>query len=105
MSSPRQIFLLFRTLLVGACGAVLFNAFGMPAAFMSGALVAVAAATLLGMEVVMPVGVRNAAFFCTGIFFGSTVDQETVQSFAAWPFSIFALGISLVAIMVLIPAR
>ncbi len=103
MPTPRQIFLLLRTLLVGACGAVLFNTLGLPAAFMSGALVAVAAASLLGMEVVMPVGVRNAAFFCTGIFFGSTVDEETVQSFAAWPFSIFALGISLVAIMVLIP--
>ncbi len=88
---------------MGGCGAVLFNTLGLPAAFMSGALIAVAVASLLGMEVLMPTGVRNLAFFCTGIFFGSTVDQETVQSFAAWPFSIFALGLSLVAIMVLIP--
>ena len=103
MTMPRQVFLIARTLLVGACGAVVFNAFGLPAAFMSGALVAVAVATLLGMEVVMPVGVRNAAFFCTGIFFGSTVDEETVRSFAAWPISLAVLGLSLVAIMVLIP--
>lgn len=103
LPTARQLFLLGRTLLVGACGALFFSALGMPAAFLSGALIAVAVATLLGMEVWMPMGVRNLAFYCTGIFFGSTVDQETVDSLAAWPVSIFALGLSLVAIMVLIP--
>lgn len=92
-----------RTLLVGVCGALVFSAFGLPAAFMSGALVFVALAALLGMQVVMPVTVRNLAFFCTGAFFGSTVDQETIQSLAAWPFSILALACSLIAIMSLIP--
>ncbi len=92
-----------RTLAVGACGAIVFSALGLPAAFMSGALVAVAVAALLGLKIHMPVGVRNGAFFCTGVFFGSTVDQETVASFAAWPFSIAALAVSVVGIMVLIP--
>ena len=46
MPTARQVFLLVRTLLVGGCGALVFNAFGLPAAYMSGALVAVAAALL-----------------------------------------------------------
>ena len=41
MTWTRQALLLLRTLMVGACGALVFNAFGLPAAFMSGALVAV----------------------------------------------------------------
>ena len=103
MTWTRQALLLLRTLMVGACGALVFNAFGLPAAFMSGALVAVAVASLLGLEVLMPVSVRNASFFVTGMFFGSTVDQETVQSLSAWPVSIAALALSMVAILVLIP--
>ncbi|MEM8646085.1 MAG: AbrB family transcriptional regulator [Pseudomonadota bacterium] len=103
MTRTRQAILLLRTLLVGACGAVIFNAFGMPAGFMSGALVAVAAASLLGLEVFMPMAVRNASFYVAGMFFGSTVDEETVQSLTQWPVSIAALALSVIGILVVIP--
>ncbi|MEM7429747.1 MAG: AbrB family transcriptional regulator [Pseudomonadota bacterium] len=103
MPPSREFLVILRTLVIGLAGAMVFQYFNMPAAFMSGALVAVAASAVAGVKVAMPNGVRNIAFYCAGLFFGTTVNQDTVNSLTAWPFSIAALAVSLIAIMTLLP--
>ncbi len=103
MPTAQELLLIVRTLAIGLAGAAVFQHFNMPAAFMSGALVAVAGSAVAGVKVSMPNGVRNIAFYCAGLFFGTTVDQDTVSTLASWPFSLAALGLSLALIMTLIP--
>ena len=103
MPDLQTLWLILRTLAIGLAGAFLFHLAGLPAAFMSGALVFVAIASLSGIRVQMPVQVRNVAFYLAGTFFGTTVTEETVSSLMAWPFSIAALACSLVLIMTVIP--
>ena len=103
MPDTKTFLLILRTLAIGLVGAFAFHLMGLPAAFMSGALVFVALAALAGVQVQMPVGVRNAAFYLAGTFFGTTVTEDTVSSLTAWPFSIAALACSLILIMTVIP--
>lgn len=103
MPSSSELLIILRTLAIGLVGAAIFQYFNMPAAFMSGALVAVAASAVAGVKVSMPNGVRNIAFYCAGLFFGTTVDQDTVSTLTAWPASMAALVVSLVLIMLVLP--
>ncbi len=59
---------------------MLFTWFGLPAAVMSGSMLAVGLAALLGVPVEIPDKLRGFSFFFAGAFFGSTVDQETVAA-------------------------
>ena len=61
---------LFVTILLAAGGGMTFYVLGLPAAWLSGAMVFVAVATLAGAPTVMPDRVRDALFVVIGVSMG-----------------------------------
>lgn len=76
------------TLALGALGGGLFTLASVPAGWLSGAAVVVAAAALAGVDVHIPATVRQIAFVLIGIGMGSSVSPETLDGLSAWPVSI-----------------
>jgi membrane AbrB-like protein len=99
----RRLFWAAVTLVLGTLGALLFSAIGVPAAFLSGPMVAVALCAVLRVPVDLPMPLRDVAFVVLGAILGTTMDQETVASLPEWPVSIAGLLIGLVALMTVVP--
>jgi membrane AbrB-like protein len=72
---------------------------GLPAPWLAGSMMAVAAAALAGVPVSVPAPLRNAAFALLGASMGAAVTPETVAQMRAWPLSIAILAASVVATM------
>ena len=85
------------TLGLGVAGGGLFAWLGLPASWLSGAMIAVAVAALAGAPVLMPARLRDGAFVLLGILMGAAVTPETVAQMVAWPVSVALLVISIVA--------
>ncbi|MCX2723609.1 AbrB family transcriptional regulator [Roseibium salinum] len=68
----------------------------LPAAWLSGAMVFVAAATLSGVPTLMPVRLRDALFVMIGISMGGGVRPDVVERIGEWPVSMAML----VAVMI-----
>ncbi len=83
--------------LIGLAGGFAFDRLGLPAAWLSGALVAVTVATLAGLPVRVPGPVATAGFLLIGIVMGSAVTPETLRLMLSWP-------ISMAGLVVLVPA-
>ena len=79
------------TLAVGAVGGTLFGLAGLPAGWLTGAMVAVAIAAVAGTEVEIPVGLRNVAFVVVGSFLGTSVSPQLVSELPRWPISLAVL--------------
>jgi uncharacterized protein len=87
------------TLAIGAAGGGLFAWLGLPAAWLSGAMVAVAVAALAGVTARVPEHLRNAAFVLIGVSMGASVTPEMVEQLAAWSLSLGLLALSVVVTM------
>ena len=87
------------TLGLGTAGGGLSAALGLPAPWLAGSMMAVAAAALAGAPVNVPAPLRNAAFALLGASMGAAVTPETVAQMRAWPLSIAILAGSVVATM------
>lgn len=85
------------TLLSAAFGGALFALAGLPAAWLSGALVAVTAMALAGIRVSAPDRMRRAVFIVLGISMGTAVTPETIAGMWNWPLSLTLLVLSLPA--------
>jgi membrane AbrB-like protein len=96
--APRPIAIL-GTLAAAAAGGGLFAAFGLPAAWISGALTVVAVLALFGVGVAVNKGIRGAAFIGLGITMGAAVTPETLMGMRNWPISIAVLLLSVAATM------
>ncbi len=83
--------------LIGLAGGFAFDRLGLPAAWLSGALIAVTVATLAGLPVRVPGPVATAGFLLIGIVMGSAVTPETLRLMLSWP-------ISMAGLVVLVPA-
>jgi membrane AbrB-like protein len=84
------------TAAIAAAGGGLFAALGWPAAWLMGAMVAIAALALAGLPVGLPPSLREVAFLLLGISIGSSVTPESIAAMRAWPGSIALLGVSVV---------
>ncbi len=87
------------TLAAGALGGALFAWFGLPAAWLSGAMIAVALATLARMPAHVPTPLRDGLFVVLGVTMGTGVKPETVARIGEWPFTMALLAITMVAVM------
>jgi membrane AbrB-like protein len=87
------------TLGLGAAGGWLSAALGLPAPWLAGSMVVVAAAALAGAPVSVPAPLRNGAFALLGASMGAVVTPETVAQMRAWPLSIAILAASVLATM------
>jgi len=86
------------TMVFGAVGAATLGLAGMPAGWLSGAIVGVSAAALSGRPMYVPPQVGRAVYVILGISLGSSVTPETVATMASWPLSMLALTIAMIAI-------
>ena len=79
-------------LLIGAAGGAGFDVLGLPAAWISGAMVAVAAAALSGAAIDMPAWLRQLAFIVLGFSMGANITPATLAKIALWPASLLFLA-------------
>lgn len=96
MTSPRaalletlRVFVL--PIAVGAAGGFAFWIAGLPAAWMSGSLIAAAVAGLCGLTIRTPDLARTACFLLMGTVMGSAVTPETLRLMTNWPVSMAGL--------------
>jgi len=85
------------TLAVAAAGGCTLGLLGVPAGWLSGATLAVAAAALAGRPMYMPLRLAQVIFVFIGISLGGVVTPATLQSIAAYPFSVVTLLVVMVA--------
>ena len=87
------------TLALSAAGGAVFQLLGMPAGWVSGGLLAVAIASLAGVNTDVPAPVRPPVYLALGIYAGGGVSQQTLHQMQTWPASFAILGVSLVALI------
>ena len=85
-------------LALGAGGGVLFNLLDMPLSWMLGAMCLTTAASLAGVKVQVPGGVRTAMIAVLGVMLGSVFSPEVFDNLARWAHGLIAL-IAYVAIV------
>lgn len=103
MLSTNRINLLRRvaeTLAIAAAGGAVFGLGGLPAGWLSGAILAVAAASFLGRPMLMPQLLTRAIFIVIGISLGSVVTPATLQGMASYPASIAVLILTAICISI-----
>src|SRR5438093_13325021 len=87
-SSTRRILLARRfaeTLVYAVAGSAALGLAGLPAGWLSGAIVAVSAAALSGRPVFVPPQIGRAVYVILGISLGSSVTPEPVATMVTWP--------------------
>ena len=85
------------TAAIAAAGAAVFAGLGLPAAWLTGAMIATAAPALAGLPVGLPPGLRELAFLLLGISIGSSVTPESLATMRTWPGSVALLLASIAA--------
>ena len=102
MSAPPSQSHLFRrfaeTIAFASVGAAALGLAGLPAGWLSGAIIGVSAAALSGRQVFVPPQVGRIVYVILGISLGSSVTPETVATMVTWPLSMLALTIAMVAV-------
>jgi uncharacterized protein len=87
------------TLLIALAGGVVFAFLGLPAGLVSGSVLAVAAAALLGRPVKLPLGLARICSVIVGILLGAVVTPDTLRGVTTWPVSIALLMLCSVVMM------
>lgn len=85
------------TLLIGGAGGALADRLGLPAAWMSGAMIAVTVASLAGLDTRLPLRLIDVVFVGIGIALGVGVTPEVVHGIVVWPVSLAGLALSVIA--------
>ena len=102
MSPPLPRPQLFRrfseTLVYAGVGGATLGLAGLPAGWLSGAIVGVSAAALSGRKVFVPPQIGRIVYVILGISLGSSVTPETVATMVTWPLSMIALAIAMIGV-------
>jgi hypothetical protein len=91
-------------LAIGTAGGAAAFWLGVPAPWICGAMVAVAAAAIVRIEVGMVIWLRQFAFLVLGFSMGASITPATIERLALWPLSLVFLAGSVVAVTLLIRA-
>ena len=86
------------TLLVAFAGASLATELGVPASWLSGAMIAVTAASFGRLDTRLPAPLVEFSFLLIGTALGAGLTPELLRGVGAWPFSLAALFVAIVAI-------
>jgi uncharacterized protein len=92
------------TLAIAAAGGVPLGLSGFPAGYLSGAILAVSAAALIGRPTAIPDNFARMFYVIMGISFGGTVTPETVKGMATWPLSLALLALAMALLTVTVAA-
>src|SRR5436305_13845804 len=104
-STPKERLRRFaETIAFASVGSAALGFAGLPAGWLSGAIVGVSAAALAGRPVFVPSQIGRTVYVILGISLGSSVTPETVATMVTWPLSMLALTIAMVAITVSVMA-
>lgn len=87
------------TFAVSGGGGAAFALAGLPAPWLSGAMIAVSIAALSGLAVAVPEWLRDVVFVFLGVSMGAGVTPESLEKIGLWPLSIIALAVVLVLIL------
>jgi uncharacterized protein len=87
------------TLLIAAAGGLIFTLLGLPAGLVSGSVLAVTGAALLGRPVKVPIPLARICYVVVGILLGAVVTPETLKGFATWPASVAILMVASVVMI------
>ena len=98
-SLTRAIAQTAETLIIALAGGAAFTLLGFPAGLISGSVLAVATAALLGRPVGVPVPLAWVGYVLIGILLGAVVTPQTVKGFAAWPVSIALVMVGAICMM------
>ena len=88
------------TLAFGAVGGLTFGLLGMPAGWLSGSIIVVAAAALAGRPMFIPVLMMRILLVALGISLGAVVTPETLQGMATYPLSIAVLLMAMACVSI-----
>jgi uncharacterized protein len=88
------------TLIIALIGGAAFTLLGLPAGLISGSVLAVAAAALLGRPVKVPVMLARACYVLIGILLGAVVTPQTLRGIVAWPVSIALVMIAALGMLI-----
>jgi len=86
------------TLALGGLGGTLFFAAGLPASWLAGAMIFVAAAALARLPVRLPDRMRDGFFVILGLSMGGGVMPDVVDRIARWPLTMALLAVTLVLV-------
>ncbi len=95
MPPGRSFLRLVETLAIGTLGGAILTVLGIPAGWLSGAMLAVAGAALAGRPVTIPAPLARVVFVLIGISLGGAVTPETLRGVATWPLSVLLLCIGM----------
>jgi hypothetical protein len=79
------------TLAIALAGGLTFTFLGLPAGLVSGSVVAVATAALLGRPVRVPLTLARICYVVVGTLLGTVVTPETLRGVITWPASVALL--------------
>jgi uncharacterized protein len=82
------------TLAIGTVGGVLFLVTGLPGGLISGAMLAVGAAAMLGRSMAVPAHLTQAVLVMLGISLGSLMSRQLLQHISAYPLTIGLLALA-----------
>jgi len=87
------------TLAIALAGALTFTYLGLPAGLVSGSVLAVAIAALLGRPMRLPLPLARICYVIVGILLGAVVTPETLRGVTTWPVSIACLMLCSIALI------
>ncbi|HQZ12162.1 MAG TPA: AbrB family transcriptional regulator [Devosia sp.] len=87
------------TIAISIAGGFLVNLTGLPAGWLMGGALAVAAAAISGLPVSFPGWVRDATFVFAGMSMGASVTRDSFALIFQWPVTLAALVVELVLIV------
>ena len=98
--NPRYALRVVMTLALAAGGGgAAVHLLDMPAGWIAGGLLAVAVASLTGLNTAVPARLHAPVFLVLGIYAGTGVSQETLNQMQIWPASFAVLGVSVVGLV------
>jgi membrane AbrB-like protein len=86
------------TLMIATVGGAILGLARFPAGWLSGAILAVTVAALMRRPMVIPAPLGRACIVAVGISLGSAVTPATLMRMAAWPASLVALALAMIAV-------
>ncbi len=98
--SRRTLVQTAETLAIALFGGVSFIALGLPAGLVSGSVMAVAIAALMGRPARVPLPLARICYVIVGTLLGTVVTPETIRGITHWPGSIALLMLASVAMMI-----
>ncbi len=98
--TPHWLFIAVRSIAIAALGGWLAALAGLPAAWLTGAMIAATAASLAGLDTRLPQPLVSAVNILVGVVLGAGISPEIVAEAVTWPVSLVILGMSIVAVQV-----